>query len=563
MTNFQLEEFAVRGGKLLEATRKTFNNYQDLGLKFLPLPKTMQPDDGAVKLVFVGQYSAGKSSIIKMLSGIDTKIGAGITTQKSQIYQWNGLEIIDTPGINTELRPDHDEITYEQIKHAALLIFVVTNEGFDDRMGHHFRKLAIEQRRGKNMVLVVNKMDRTALGNVPEQQEIIAQDLQKVITPLTAQDLFLSFLNTEYYFEWQTETDDELKEIYLEQSGYEKFVENLNKFVASRGVLSKIQSPLETLKNAITNVIGDAENFSVDKDIDAAEELLRRRKKALTDGSRRIKAEIAEMTDTLCSKIKREGSDVTAIISPGVTKSEVEAKLKTAQNQVDDYIKSYERKVIDLIASTAEEVQEEISLINSSNFALNVQINISGKMPKISSDDDKIIEMFNNEKLLSKLGNTSTDAAKESILGLNAAGLVKDIGHFIGIKFAPWGAVNFVKGIGYVGAAITAFQMIDKWLSGEEKEKEKEKEMLESLRKAREDIQNNFDKVAENVRSEILNSATSNIEKLTAPALNDAEEKISEFHTKKDRLKSLGYELQKILTDVENLMGEVQKTAGA
>lgn len=56
--------------------------------------------------------------------------------------------------------------------------------------------------------------------------------------------------------------------------------------------------------------------------------------------------------------------------------------------------------------------------------------------------------------------------------------------------------------------------------------------MLENLRKAREDIQNNFDKVAENMRSEILNSATSNIEKLTAPAINDAEEKISEFHTK-------------------------------
>lgn len=558
MTNFQLEEFAVRGGKLLEATRKTFNNYKDLGLNFLPLPETMQPDDGAVKLVFVGQYSAGKSSIIKMLSGIDTKIGAGITTQESHVYQWNGLEIIDTPGINTELRPDHDEITYEQINHAALLIFVVTNEGFDDRMGHHFRKLAIEQGRGKNMVLVVNKMDRAADGNTPAQQEIITQDLQKVITPLTAKDLFLSFLNTDFYFEWQTETDEELKGIYLEQSGYEKFVDNLNKFVASRGVLSKIQSPLETLKNAITNVIGDSENLSIDKDIDAAEELLRRRKKAFTDGSRRIKAEIAEMTDTLCSKIKREGSDVTAIIAPGVTKEEVEAKLKTAQNQVDDYIKSYERKIIDLIASIAEEVQEEISLINSSNFALNVQINIADKMPKISSDDDKISEMFNKTKSLSKINATSTEAAKETIFGLNASGLVKDIGHFFGIKFAPWGAVNFVKGVGYVGAAITIYQILSK-IFGEDKEKE----MLENLRKARENIQNNFDKVAENVRSEILNSAASNIEKLTAPALNDAEEKISEFHTHKNRLKSLGYELQKILTDVENLMNEVQKTAGA
>ena len=135
------------------------------------------------------------------------------------------------------------------------MIFVVTNEGFDNRMGNHFRKLAVEQDRGKNMVLVVNKMDRTSMGNTPEQQEIIADDLQKVITPFTRENLYLSFLDTESYFAWQEETDAELKTLLLEQSGFEKFVTNLNSFVASRGVLSKIQAPLETLKNAITNVI--------------------------------------------------------------------------------------------------------------------------------------------------------------------------------------------------------------------------------------------------------------------------------------------------------------------
>ena len=188
----------------------------------------MKPSDGAIKLVFVGQYSSGKSSIIKMLSGIETEIGASIKTQEAHTYTWGDLEIIDTPGIHTELRPDHDEKSYYEINHAALLIFVVTNEGFDGRMGNHFRKLAVEQDRGKNMVLVVNKMDRTALGNTPEQQEIIADNLQKVITPFTRENLYLSFLDTESYFAWQEETDAELKDLLLEQSGFEKFVANLN-----------------------------------------------------------------------------------------------------------------------------------------------------------------------------------------------------------------------------------------------------------------------------------------------------------------------------------------------
>ena len=60
-------------------------------------------------------------------------------------------------GIDTEIRPDHDEKNCYEIDHAALLIFGDTNEGFDDKIGNHFRKLAVEQNRGKNMVLVVNK----------------------------------------------------------------------------------------------------------------------------------------------------------------------------------------------------------------------------------------------------------------------------------------------------------------------------------------------------------------------------------------------------------------------
>lgn len=57
-----------------------------------------------------------------MISGIETEIGAGITTQESHVYKWNDLEIIDTPGIQTGLRADHDEITYDQISKAALLV---------------------------------------------------------------------------------------------------------------------------------------------------------------------------------------------------------------------------------------------------------------------------------------------------------------------------------------------------------------------------------------------------------------------------------------------------------
>ncbi len=554
MTNFQLEEFVRRGGVLLSDTRKIFADYDGLGLEFKPLPETMKPAEGPIKLVFVGQYSSGKSSIIKMLSGIETEIGAGIKTQEAHTYRWGDLEIIDTPGIHTEIRPDHDEKTYYEIDHAALLIFVVTNEGFDDRMGKHFRKLAIEQDRGKNMVLVVNKMDRTGLGNVPEQQEVIAQDLKKVIEPLTPESLYLSFLDTESYFAWLDETDEEIKNLLYEQSGLEKFVTNLNAFVASRGVLSKVQAPLETLKSAVTNVIGESENLSVDRDIDAAEELLRRRQKTLLDGRRRINTEISELAETLCTKIKTEGSNAASKIVAGISEDEAKRVVEAAQLQAETYVSAYKSQISSRLADICIEIGKEIDTIDSSNFAVNVQVNLSNRISSAPSNDANALTLTKNALSLDVALTSGEVAANSS--GLIST--VKEIGKFLGFKFAPWGAVNLVKYLGWIGAAYSAWQIL-KTLFGEDKQKK----MEEDLRKAREEIQNGFNAAAENIRTEIIRETTSKMDELTAPVLREANDKIAEFQRKKDRLKSLGHALQKILADVKTLMSEVQQTAKA
>ena len=556
MTNFQLENFTTHGGKLLDSTRKIFSEYADLDLKFLPLPETMKPSEGAIKLVFVGQYSSGKSSIIKMLSGIDTEIGAGIKTQEAHTYTWGDLEIIDTPGIHTELRPDHDEKSYYEINHAALLIFVVTNEGFDDRMGNHFRKLAIEQDRGKNMVLVVNKMDRTAMGNTPEQQEIIANDLRKVIAPFTKENLYLSFLDTESYFAQQEETDRELKNLLLEQSGYEQFVANLNSFVASRGVLSKIQAPLETLKNAITNVIGASEELSVDRDIEAAEELLKRRQKALRDGKRQVDAAIDEIVATLCSKIKTEGSNAASTIVEGITKDEAERNVKDAQAKVDTYIADYEKQICNRINSICEGVDKELALIDKSVFAERVQVNLGNHTSPRKENELPALPQGN---FIGNIAFTTKEATKTTFLGMNASSTIKDVGHFFDYKFAPWEAVKYAKYLGWVAAAATIFMTIRDFLNADDKRREAE----DNLRKAREQIQNSFDEVAAKVRGELTASAKEKMSELIDPALKDADDTLAEFKRKKVRLQALGHSLQSVLGEVNRLMSEVQQTAKA
>ncbi len=572
MAEFKLDLYVGKGEKLLNRTRSIIEKYHDV-CKNINLPDSMHTGDESIKLVFVGQYSAGKSSIIKMLSGIDTGIGAGIKTQEASTYLWNGLEIVDTPGIHTELCPDHDEKTYYQINHAALLIFVVTNEGFDNRMGAHFRKLAIEQKRAKNMVLVVNKMDRTALGNVPEQQEVIAKDLEKVIEPYKPNDLYLSFLDTESYFEWQNETDEELRGIYYEQSGYDAFINNLNKFVESRGILAQLQGPLETLKSAVTHAIG-IEKYSCDDDGNLEEELFRRKMQALMDGKRRVLMEIEELADTCAQKIKMEGTKAANAIEPGVDEATVKRRLENAQTQAELYISSCESSMLNRFSEICDDINKELIKIDHSSLANRLNSNINEKSlelhsmeNRVPSKDMDLISGLKKNQLLDMaivgVGMNAKGAAQLAanvpLLGeVNAAGAVKNIGHFFGHSFKPWGAVNLVKGaaniLGWIGIAVTAYQILSKVFGDD-----KEREMYENLHKAQDQVRDEFDRGAEEVRDEIIMIANSKVEELTSPALLETSGQMKLHERNIERAGQMRTELEGVLREIDDLMDDVQR----
>lgn len=200
----------------------------------LPLSVEQSSSD-IIRLVFVGQYSAGKSSILKMLTGRnDIEVGAGITTQSTHTYEWKGMEVVDTPGIHTGLREDHDKISYEAIANADLLVFVITNELFDSHLADHFRKLAIDKDKAGEMILVVNKMSRTNDGNSPEQQRIIRDDLVEVLLPYTPEQLNLSFLDAEYFLDSLCEDDPENAAELVAQSGYNAFIDTLDRFISAK-----------------------------------------------------------------------------------------------------------------------------------------------------------------------------------------------------------------------------------------------------------------------------------------------------------------------------------------
>ena len=198
--NFEISHWTSVGNALLKKALHTLQSAPSEQVRDLVkrIPVTILPEEEAITLVFAGQYSAGKSTILKVLTEKnDIATGAGITTQESHTYDWNGIKVIDTPGVHTQLRPDHDEISYQAIASADLLVFVITNELFDSYIAQHFRKLAIEKDKAHEILLIVNKMRRCVKGNTTEMQDIIREDLRKVLLPFSPEDLRLCFIDAE------------------------------------------------------------------------------------------------------------------------------------------------------------------------------------------------------------------------------------------------------------------------------------------------------------------------------------------------------------------------------
>lgn len=124
-----IPEYSKRSSQLISDAHAL---YQEIGCDRTTLPKGAFGSDRPISLVFAGQYSAGKSTILKALTSFDIATGHEITTEGARAYDWHGVQVVDTPGIGTGRRPEHDEISYKAITDADLLVYIVTYAGFDE-----------------------------------------------------------------------------------------------------------------------------------------------------------------------------------------------------------------------------------------------------------------------------------------------------------------------------------------------------------------------------------------------------------------------------------------------
>ena len=498
--------------KLTEYTKSCKELKEDvkLGLKIAGYDAQFDElDTEKIRLVFAGQYSAGKSSILKMLTGReDIAIGATITTQKPHSYDWNGIEVVDTPGIHTDLRPDHDEISYNAIASADLLVFVVTNELFDSYIASHFRKLAIDKDKAGEMILVVNKMDRSDAGNTEEQQRVIREDLKKLLEPYTPEQLHLSFLDAESYLDSLEERKEnpDIADELLNRSGYRQFIETLNRFVSEKSLSAKITTELYIMDDTLDKAIKEIQPKSSDVDIDALEENFMQQKHVCVETKRRLQQEVRDIFFTTSNKIRTMGAEAAECLSDSCEQVEVESKLKSFLNDTENLISQCEFNARETIERRLKEVGEELDNIENSEFTCNLKIRLSERYESLPGNIKQILTGAG--KVLREGGaQTLNGAYKTGVNGglklTNFSGstiheVVKNVGHFVGFKFRPWQAIKITRGIaagaqilGALGVGLSVFMQI--------KEDQEDERNREELRKSRQNIVSQFNLEANNL----------------------------------------------------------------
>jgi ethanolamine utilization protein EutP (predicted NTPase) len=423
-------------------------------------------EERLVRVAFVGQYSAGKSTLIAALTGRDDiRIDADIATDRATDYDWNGILLTDTPGLYTE-RTDHDAITYQTLAAADLLIFTITSSLFDRLILDNFITLAYQQSYRQKMLLVVNKMnmeDRSFDELVTNYRASLARALRG--EGYSLDDFRLVFVDAADYREGRQLNEPDL----IMLSNFGAFLDALNDFVAERGVLGRLDTPIRTARRQVEQALLSQQ---ADEQNRRFFHLLDRLEQRILRAQHDTQIELRRITGDLWSRITgRSGELVVRIGDPEV---DLTNESREVERFIIEAVDVAQRDLEQRLTQRTEELRAEMREVLDSDLGQHYLglIAASGLELERPRQTDNTTLRRNVETLNAVLQKASQDyiglagvagtagrVGSLQVAGSQAHTQIYAIGKFFGYKFRPWEAVKLTKNIAnvakFVGPALT------------------------------------------------------------------------------------------------------------
>jgi len=461
----------------------------------------VKENESKLCITFVGQYSSGKSTIISALTGNDKiKIDSNISTDSTTKYPWRDVILVDTPGLYTH-HPEHDNITEDAIKQADILVYCLTYSLFDLLLLKDFQKLAYERGYAGKMFLIINKMD----GEYGKHSELV-KNYKKTLIKDLGEDNLKKFPLCFITAQWQRDSDPDVRK----ESHFDDFITQLNNFINKNGQMNKLLGSANIFIDNIQQGIienNDSENKIYFQIIDRVEKQFKKQE-------RECDSFFISLMDELRSKIINAGFRL--LNMEPKNKTEAEENCRKIESELELYCNSAVKELEEKFSSVQEELNSALEEIAGSelvqNFYLSEQVHINdlnyGEVSKKGS-------VFNAEHLNSFLNSVSDGTLKIASYATGKAGAgfllkasgasgsvihtsVKTVGHFFGVSFKPWQAVNIAKNIGnfakILGPLAIAATVIVEIVDAVKEKKHEQKELAQ-----RRDLLASFSEQADSV----------------------------------------------------------------
>ena len=436
------------------------NNNQDDKADALERQLSNIAAEKRIKLVFIGQYTAGKSTVISALSGDNSiKIDSDISTEHPADYSWGNVILTDTPGLYTENK-EHDARTIEMIKQSDLLIYCITSDLFNQYTLKDFEKWAFEYGYAGKMFLVINKMSKEA-GDYEDLCKSYLTTLNKALYPHSVDEFAHAFIDAKDYRDGCRDQDREL----IEYSHFEDFIEILNDFIKSKGQIGKFDTPVMILKAAVDNAIEELAEDESNKEYSA---LLSRIERAVDEIRNKLSLESGNLIRKYLKPIIDKGYELSRKIGLEdieFSDEDVEALVRNCCEMLNDQLSRLcEKSNISLQEQMEGILQSDLATyffdsVKDVNEKASIFESSGNKVKRIQFESVKgLVENITGKtvQLATKGGSQSAQfliKASEAS-GSQIHNVVLNVGHAFGVKFKPWQAVNIAKNIGNVAKVL-------------------------------------------------------------------------------------------------------------
>ena len=312
--------------------------------------------ESRLKLAFVGQHNAGKSTIISALTNDNSiRISSNVETDSTSAYEWGDVILYDTPGLFAGVKTSHDEEAYRAIEESDIIVFCITSSLFDDLLIEDFVNLAYNRAYKNKIILAVNKMSQED-GDFEALTENYRKTLRKTLEGQGGDmdDFPTVFIDAKDYREGISEADEELVSL----SNFESFIELLNERISAGGLMPKLVTRCNILTDAIALILSkcgsetDRSFFTV----------LSRLERTIRGYKRDMRYMMLNKESALRAKIMEIGNDLTMLIGAReINDDDTEAVNIKIKKATEDAIDDIEKELSEVNKDLIEEMGDVLS----------------------------------------------------------------------------------------------------------------------------------------------------------------------------------------------------------